>query len=163
MQVLWRPIKGYEGRYEVSNTGLVRSLVSRWGIRDGPKILAQRLDGKGYVQVRLYKNDGGNNYFKVHRLVLEAFTPNVHNKPQVNHIDEVKTNNNLYNLEWCDSFHNMEHTFSKHYEFISPQGEHTKVFNLNKFCRNNGLTAPNMHKVFTGLRKQHKGWRSVNA
>lgn len=107
----WKDIKGYEGLYEVSNLGNVRSLdriVKRgqgYMIKEG-RILAQFYEEKkGYYQVALAK-DGKAKKYRVHRLVALAFLDNPSNYTDVNHKDEVKTNNNVDNLEWCTRKYN---------------------------------------------------------
>ena len=110
----WRPVVGYEGLYEVSNTGRVRSLdryvkskgESYW-LRKG-KMLSPAKDKNGYLKVNLSCN-GKNNIIRVHRLVTEAFLPNPDNLPEVNHKDEDKTNNNVENLEWCNRKDNINY------------------------------------------------------
>lgn len=94
----WKDIKGYEGIYQISNMGRVKSLSN--GKYKKEKIRKYRKDKDGYLQLNLHKNNVMTT-FKVHRLVAEAFIPNPHNLPQVNHKDEDKTNNRVDNLEWC--------------------------------------------------------------
>lgn len=90
----WKPINGYEGLYEVSETGLVRSL------RHGKKrILSPGKTGDGYLMVGLCR-DGKRTGLLIHRLVAEAFLPNPRGLPTVNHRDENKLNNEVSNLEW---------------------------------------------------------------
>lgn len=110
MEEIWRDIVGYEGLYQVSNMGRVRSLdrigKGRWGYM--PKkgvMLSQTTDTSGYKIVNLWK-DNIIKSPKVHRLVAQAFIPNPSNLPQVNHKDEVKTNNCVDNLEWCSVKYN---------------------------------------------------------
>lgn len=95
----WLPISGFEGLYEVSNTGLVRS----------PRGVRKPITNSfGYLQLGLYKH--GKGYTKrVNRLVAEAFIPNPDNKREVNHIDGNKLNNNVDNLEWVSSSENKIH------------------------------------------------------
>ena len=103
---IWRPVEGTDGRYEVSNTGKVRSLnYKRTGKTEE---LRPAADGKGYLRTVLFYN-GKNKTVKVHRLVAEAFIPNPENKPQVNHIDGNKTNNSVDNLEWSSNIDNAHH------------------------------------------------------
>lgn len=94
----WRDIKGYEGLYQVSNVGQVRSLRSN-------KILKPRNNGGGYLQVKLCKN-GKEKFFYVHRLVAEAFLPNEDELPEVDHINNDKTDNRVANLQWISKVEN---------------------------------------------------------
>lgn len=106
----WRPIEGYEGLYEVSNTGQVRSLDrydERNCFREG-RILKLYTRKGGYLFVQLHLNGKGKNYL-VHRLVAIAFIPNPDNLPEVNHLDEDKTNNRVENLEFCDRKYNINY------------------------------------------------------
>ena len=106
----WRPIVGYEGLYEVSNTGQVRSLdkydsMNRF-LRG--RILRLFTDGLGYLRAQLYSSSKRKS-FLVHRLVAQAFIPNPDNLPQVNHRDENPSNDNVDNLEWCDGKYNVNY------------------------------------------------------
>lgn len=107
---VWKDVAEYEGFYKVSDKGNIYSVERRdsRGYRRGGRMLKPKCDGKGYPQVNLYKN-GKSKTTTVHRLVAEAFLPNPESLPQVNHIDEVKDNNNVENLEWCDSKDNNNH------------------------------------------------------
>ena len=97
MEEIWKDIEGYEGLYQVSNLGRVKSLgVDKW---HKGRVIKPQFDGlKHYLFVQLYKNKKSKR-FNIHRLVAKAFIPNPNNLPQVNHKDEVKTNNNARNLE----------------------------------------------------------------
>lgn len=95
----WRAIKGYEGLYEVSNTGKIRNYNRR-------KELSLKKDK--YLRVGLHKNNK-QKFLTVHRLVAEAFLSNPQNLPQVNHKDENKLNNNVDNLEWCSAKYNINY------------------------------------------------------
>lgn len=102
----WRDIKDYEGLYQVSNLGRIKSFGN--GKTRKEKILKSRKDGCGYHFVTLYK-EGKVKTYKVHRLVAQAFIPNPDNLPQINHIDENKSNNCVDNLEWCDCKYNINY------------------------------------------------------
>lgn len=110
----WRDIEGYEGIYQVSNEGRVKTLGRTVTYRSGkiryfePKILSQHYDKDGYCQVS-FCIDGKSYQKKVHRLVAQAFIPNPNNYPMVNHKDECKTNNFVENLEWCDCKYNLNY------------------------------------------------------
>lgn len=102
MEEIWKDIKGYEGKYQVSNLGRIKVLNYK---RSGQEHIMATKNNKGYCEIRLAK-DGKRKDFIVHRLVAQAFIPNPNNLPQVNHIDENKTNNCVNNLEWCTQAYN---------------------------------------------------------
>ena len=104
MEEIYKDIEGYEGLYEISNLGNVKSLVNHKGV-EREKILKPLKNRNGYKGVHLYKNKTSKTY-DVHRLVANAFLPNPHNLPCVNHKDECRTNNNVENLEWCSYKYN---------------------------------------------------------
>ena len=105
MKEEWRDVIGYEGRYQVSNFGRVRSLAvkSKTRFYKGD-ILSASQDKFGYMVVTLSRRT-----HKVHRLVAKAFIDNPNDYPCINHIDENKTNNRVDNLEWCTYKHNANH------------------------------------------------------
>jgi len=110
-----------------------------------------------YLKVRLYENGKGRDH-SIHRLVAEKFIPNPKGLPHVNHKDENTFNNHYTNLEWCTAQYNKEFSSSKNFVFISPSGIETEVFNLSKFCKDNGLSNGCMYHVMSGKYKHHKGW-----
>lgn len=108
---IWRDIPNFEGHYQVSNLGRVKSLYFRNGqgiIPNREKILTP-LNSRGYLRVRLCEC-AVRNLFSVHRLVAETFIPNAENKPCVNHINGIKTDNRVENLEWCTYSENEQHS-----------------------------------------------------
>lgn len=106
---LWKPIIGYEGLYEISNLGNVKSLKK--GFKK-EKILKNRCDESEYVRVDLRLN-GKSKTIRTHRLVATHFIPNIYNKPQVNHINGNKSDNRVENLEWVSSIENQCHRYIK--------------------------------------------------
>jgi hypothetical protein len=113
---VWKDVIGYEGAYQVSNYGNVKSIdrfvPSKYGKTRRVKgvKLKQRSDKDGYLYVNLKKNQKGRSS-RVHRLVCEAFHDNHDNKPQVNHINGVKNDNNSENLEWVTMSENRQHAY----------------------------------------------------
>ena len=95
----WKDVENYEGLYQVSNLGRVKSLKDNNG-KPREKIMKQGKTKNGYLRIMLCKN-GKRERFLVHRLVANAFIPNPNNFKCVNHKDEDKTNNCVNNLEWC--------------------------------------------------------------
>lgn len=105
----WKAVKGYEGLYEVSNYGRVKSVAHvSCGRHFKEKILKGGKFSNGYLFACLRK-DGSNKNHLVHRLVAVAFLDNPENLPEVNHKDGNRTNNRLENLEWCSRSYNLEH------------------------------------------------------
>lgn len=102
MKEIWKDVIGYEGRYEVSNLGNVRSVVFR---KNGKEKSLALLNGRDYLLVKLYK-DGKGTMKRVHRLVAEAFIENPNNYPVVNHKNWDKHDNRAENLEWCTYSYN---------------------------------------------------------
>ena len=118
---IWKPIKGYEGKYEVSNLGRVKSL--NYNRTKKEKILKPILSHNGYLLVKLSKN-GKTKNFRINRLVIESFLPDKStfksmpdedrknidlDELKVNHKDENIKNNNISNLEWCTHKYNMNY------------------------------------------------------
>jgi len=102
MEETWKTIDGYNGRYEISNMGRLKSYAKS----PSGTIIKCCHDGKGYVYAKLYYAPFKHKMFKIHRLVATYFLPNPNNYPQINHKDENKDNNCVDNLEWCENNYN---------------------------------------------------------
>ena len=152
---IWKDIKNYEGLYQISNTGRVKSLKrvvphkNRWKSKTSKriieeKILKQNKTIHNYLFVQLYKNNK-NQSNRIHRLVASAFIPNSQNKPCVNHIDGNKNNCHISNLEWCTYSENSIHAFktglkkisNKQKERASLLGKKTGKINIKKAIKAN--------------------------
>ncbi|KEF40157.1 NUMOD4 motif/HNH endonuclease [Schinkia azotoformans MEV2011] len=109
---VWKEVKGYEGLYEISNHGRVRSLdkVDYLGRKYKSRIMKPQKNNKGYYQVIFTKDRKIKSHY-VHRLVALAFLPNSDRKFQVNHIDGKKQNNSVENLEWVTQEENIQHAY----------------------------------------------------
>lgn len=135
---VWKPIEGYEGMYEISNLGRIKSFKTN---KQNGKILKLNTCSR-YSKCILSKN-GISTTFNIHRLVAQTFIPNPDNKLEINHIDGNRFNNCVSNLEWCTRKENMEHAsknrlmkrgprennpiISKEKEkYIPPKGEYSK-------------------------------------
>lgn len=115
MEEIWKPIKGYEGLYEVSNLGNIKSVKRKAKNRGkGKRIIRERIlkpsmdRPNGYYQIKLSKN-GKLKTFKIHKLVIEHFLNKISKGLVVNHIDGNKLNNNINNLEICTQKDNIRH------------------------------------------------------
>ena len=97
----WKTIKGYEGLYEISNCGKIKSLITN-------RYLKPFDNGKGYMTIGLFKGKKRKNHY-IHRLVANAFISNPNKFPEVNHKDFNKKNNKVENLEWVTIKQNKEH------------------------------------------------------
>lgn len=115
MEEIWKDIKGYEGLYQISNLGNVKALEKQcwnggawWTMKE--KLLKPTKTNYGYFMISLYK--GGKRCrkkFLVHRLVADEFIPNIDSKPYINHLNHIRTDNRLENLEWITQRENCSH------------------------------------------------------
>lgn len=167
----WEPIRNYEGLYEVSSLGRVRSierivyqynpqLDKKIPVKYPKRYLKFDKDSYGYSRVVLSKGNKQKR-FLVHRLVIENFIPNQENKPCVNHINHEKHDNRLVNLEWC-TYEENEKAKRIRYQlpFIarSPEGVETEWIIIRECCRNLGLQRHGVEKCLKGLQDHHRGY-----
>lgn len=163
----WRDVIGYNGLYQVSSSGRVKSL--KFG-KD--KILRQGKNKYGYLYVKFYK-DGKSKILQVHRLVAQAFIENPNNLPMINHKDEDKTNNIVDNLEWCNNYYNITYGTcqqkkseklinrqdqSKQVYQYNTQGELIKIWESTMECKRNGYTQSSISACCRGELKSHRGY-----
>lgn len=177
MEEIWKPVVGYEGFYEVSNIGRVRSLSRIVECNDGRKrklktrILRQSCAPSGYYMVTLHKN-GKQKSGLVHRLVCEAFIPNPLVKDEVNHKDENSKNNNATNLEWVTTKENNNYGTRKErarkaivevqgraVRQLSRDGELVAEYeSLSAACNATGTHVANITKCAKGIYKTAGGY-----
>lgn len=180
MSEVWKPIKGYEGIYEVSSLGRVRSIdrdiyqVGRWGkvmkVRQPGKMLSQQ-SRIGYKRVSLCRDGGKGKWFFVHRLVAVAFVPNPDGKPYINHKDETRDNNVPDNLEWCTMAENnlygghVERTQSANIanrqsiEQVDASGNVVATFeSIKSAARQTGIPISSVSQCLNGKLRQTHGF-----
>lgn len=167
---IWRDIKNYEGLYQISNLGRVKSLNYNQTGRE--QVLKPAKNNYGYLVVNLYKN-GKQKMFLVHRLVTTAFLPNLFDFEQVNHKDENKENNfvgtpendfNDGNLEWCDRKYNINYgtrteKTSKKVLQLTLNGKLVKEWPSTSEAGRCGYIQAAVCFCCNGERKTHKGFR----
>lgn len=176
MQEIWKPIKNYEGLYEVSNLGRIKSLGKKlYNINKNAynfyqyECIISPSTNKGYLQVNLSKN-GISKCFKVHRLVAIAFIPNPKKYPQINHKNEIRNDNRVENLEWCDCKYNNNYG-KRNIKISKKVAQYTKeglFVNEFKSCleveKQLGFSNGHISKCCLGKRKSAYGycWRYID-
>lgn len=175
---IWKPIPNYEGFYEVSNIGNVRSVTRTvWQLYKFNTLKGntkrQAVGKDGYMVVSLCKG-GKPKVFQVHRLVAKAFIPNPKSLPCVNHINEIKTDNRMENLEWCTVIYNnnygegakkrivsMRKTTGKAINQYSMEGVFIKRYECLGDVKKDGFSLSNISLCCRGLRKsgQARGFK----
>lgn len=163
----WKPIKGYEGLYEVSDLGRVKGLRKNTILRGLPR-------RHGYLAVFLYKTDEPRRHESIHRLVAEAFCEKADGQTEVNHINEDKTDNRACNLEWvthkananCGTVQKRRAEKIRNNSRSTPvaqytlDGEYIKTYpSIGQVHRDNGFAQGNIHKALNGQYKQAYGYK----
>lgn len=176
MEEIWKSIEGYEGIYQISNLGNVKSLYRLVKHKTGTRVINEKIlkqgNSGGYLNVEL-ANDGINTMCLVHRLVAKGFIPNPENKPCINHIDGNTFNNNINNLEWCTYSENNLHADNmglrnikgeRHYKAILTDKEVLEIrskyipykYSHAKLGKEYGVTASNIQYIIT-----RKLWKHI--
>lgn len=177
MEEIWKPIKNYEGLYEISNFGKIRSLDRTVPIRNSTKFIKGSLrkpqkKDNGYLFVILYKDSKSKNHY-IHRLVAKNFIDNPSLKETVNHIDGNKENNNINNLEWSTRSENSIHGFKnglcksceKHYKSKLTNSD---VLEIKNILKNTNLTQNEIANIYGVTQstisaiKLNKKWKNLN-
>lgn len=168
---VWKDVKGYEGLYQISNLGKVKSFpklhrTGSIGYTTKEKILKISLTFNGYEKVSLYK-EGKKKDYRINRLVAIAFIPNPLNLPEVNHKDENKINNKMDNLEWCTKQYNLNYGTHRKRQAItrgnkvyqySTNKEFIKVWDSTREAQRNGFDSGHISKCCNNTSKTHKGY-----
>jgi hypothetical protein len=157
---VWKPIKGYEGLYEVSSLGNVKSLNKYHHRRE--QILKPKIDKYGYLCVKLSKNGKPKDY-TVHRLVANTFIGE--SDLTVNHKDKNRQNNNIENLEYMSVKDNVRYSLAQKIKSINLTTGETKIYSSMKSVKEDGHIQANVWKCLKGIKKTHHNckWRYVNA
>lgn len=168
MTEMWKPVLGYEDRYEASNYGRIKNLNYKQTGKE--RLLSPCNTGKGYLQVRLYR-DGKPKWYKVYRLVWEAFNGPIPEGMQVNHINEEKTDNRLENLNlmtckeninWGTGIHRSAKTRSKMVEQYTLDGVYVRTWSsmasVEMELGHLGFDQGAISKCCQGKQKTHKGF-----
>jgi hypothetical protein len=159
MKEIWKDIKGYEGLYQISNLGRVKSLRNNIFLKPG--------DINGYLRVQL-SNNGIDKKYYIHRLVGTNFIPNPNDYKEINHKDEDKSNNNVSNLEWCDRYYNINYgtalqrgseKHSKKIIGINIKDNSKVTFNSIIEAESLGFNSSAICLAAKGKRKTHRGYK----
>ena len=159
----WKDVVGYEGLYEVSNKGNVYSVerMDALGREQGGLVLKPKYNNRGYLMVSLYKNGKLKNR-TVHRIVAEAFIPNPKGFLEINHKDENKSNNEIFNLEWCTREHNVKYgtsieRISKKVRAVNIGTGEVVTFNSTQEAGRKGYSASGVSRACRGTYKTDTG------
>lgn len=160
---IWKDIKGYEGEYQISNRGRIKSIryIAKYN-RFIEKVMKPGDNGRGYLTTMIGRK-GNVKTVKIHRLVAETFVPNPNDLSEVNHIDGNKQNNNVENLEWVSHQENMIHAHKtgltkdesklSRYEIDFMRKNYIprdSKFGIRAFARNTGLSSSHITRIIHG-------------
>lgn len=174
---LWKDVVGYEGLYMVSSNGRVICVGSdrakRATVSANGSLIMSSKENKGYLSVTFTKNNK-RTQIQLHRVIAQAFIPNPHNKPQVNHINGVKSDNSIENLEWVTPSENVKHSFKVLGRTIHNKNQ-TGIYgkavicietgieyvNINEAAKHNNVSASCISNAIKGVQKTsaNKTWR----
>jgi hypothetical protein len=169
MEEIWKDITDFEGLYKISNLGKIKRIPSIKCKKE--RYIAACLNDNGYYIIRLYKNSKGK-CAKLHRLIAQAFIPTVEGKTFINHINGIKTDNRIENLEWCTKAENSQHAIkmglhkiqgSKHF---AAKLDEEKVLSLRReykerkmkvvdLQRKYGISKSAFHQIVNRVRWRH--------
>ena len=136
MKEIWKDIKEYEGLYQISNLGNIKSVNKKdsLGRKVNGKMMKPIKRKDGYLDITLHKN-GEAKHFLIHKIVAKTFIKNKNNYKEINHIDENKRNNNIDNLEWCDRSYNINYgkaNKSRRKKLLNKRGKKIAQLDNNK-------------------------------
>ncbi|MDR1182031.1 MAG: NUMOD4 motif-containing HNH endonuclease [Bacteroidales bacterium] len=168
MEEIWKDIPEYEGLYQISNLGRVKSLFGN-NQKRRDKILKPALTNCGYLRTAL-TNHNKVCHLSIHRLVAITFIPNPEDKEQINHINGIKTDNHFKNLEWCSGSENMKHAyriglekpcdngFKKAISIKDDNGSRTYK-SIREMCRSENIDRRHVQRVLHGEKSKYKKYK----
>jgi hypothetical protein len=158
---IWKPVKGYEEKYEVSSQGRARSYKKTSKTYN----ILKPIERKGYFRIYM-----GGKFHTLHKIIAETFLQNPENKEFVNHINGIKSDNRLENLEWCTRSENMQHSYNTGLHKTGKEHVQSKALHVlkdghlvatlygNKEWKEFGLDQASVNQCIRGERKHYKGY-----
>lgn len=177
MEEIWMPVVGYEDIYIVSSLGAVKRIKTQTNNQYGAGFVLKNNMNRGYCSVQLHNGKSAKS-MRVHRLVASAFIPNPENKPHINHINGIKHDNRIENLEWCTPSENEKHSYDvlgkisskcvlSSADVVSISNRYSNGEKMPVIAKDYGVTVTAIHMAVTGkshkkvpiihLKKRHKG------